>query len=189
MLFKPDPQNIRRRTWLTIGLQIMQELVGIGVVTVYAPTVFAQAGYSAQKSDLLSGINNLCYLFSVLIAVFTLDRFGRRPTLYFGAVLMGICLLRKYCLLYFLVSHSLRLTIHTIAVGGVSARYATDTGLPINTRLAWGGAVTFFTFFYTSTFGATWLVTPWLIPCEIMPVSGSVYVVGAELMEVLCYLS
>ena len=95
MLFKSDPQNIRRRTWLAIGLQIMQELVGIGVVTVYAPTVFAQAGYTAQKSDLLSGINDICYLVSVLIAVFTLDKYGRRPTLYVGAIVMGVCLIRQ----------------------------------------------------------------------------------------------
>lgn len=42
MLFKNDPLHLRRRTWLIIWLQIMQELVGIGVITVYAPTVFKQ---------------------------------------------------------------------------------------------------------------------------------------------------
>jgi hypothetical protein len=42
MLTRNDPQHLRRRTWLIIWLQIMQELVGIGVVTVYAPTVFQQ---------------------------------------------------------------------------------------------------------------------------------------------------
>lgn len=40
MIAKQDPQHIRRRTWLVIWLQILQELVGIGVVTVYAPEVF-----------------------------------------------------------------------------------------------------------------------------------------------------
>jgi len=52
MLFRDDPYHLRRRTWLVIWLQIMQELVGIGVVTVYAPTVFQQAGYSSYKADL-----------------------------------------------------------------------------------------------------------------------------------------
>lgn len=64
----------------------MQELVGIGVVTVYAPTVFAQAGFSENKSALLSGINDLSYAASVWVAVLTLDRVGRRPTLFTGAI-------------------------------------------------------------------------------------------------------
>ncbi|KNE87622.1 hypothetical protein PSTG_18991, partial [Puccinia striiformis f. sp. tritici PST-78] len=51
MLFCDDPQHLRRRTWLIIGLQIIQELTGIGVIAVYAPTVFQQAGYSEYKAD------------------------------------------------------------------------------------------------------------------------------------------
>jgi hypothetical protein len=95
MVFKKDRFNIRRRVGLVVWLQIMQELVGyvllpipcacdwkcvrrIAVVTVYAPTVFQQAGYSADKADLLSGINDLSYAASVWVAVLTLDRVGRR---------------------------------------------------------------------------------------------------------------
>ncbi|KAI8452709.1 general substrate transporter [Phakopsora pachyrhizi] len=147
MLFKNDPQHIRRRTWLVIWLQIMQELIGIGVVTVYAPTVFRQAGYSQYKSELLAGINNLSYMMSVLVAVVTLDRVGRRITLYWGAIVMGICLL----------------------VCGIAARYATDAEISDETRQNWGAVVTTFIFLYTATFGATWLTVPWLVPTEIMP--------------------
>ncbi|KAI9627331.1 hypothetical protein H4Q26_017429 [Puccinia striiformis f. sp. tritici PST-130] len=66
MLFCDDPQHLRRRTWLIIGLQIIQELTGIGVIAVYAPTVFQQAGYSEYKADLLSGINNISYMLTWL---------------------------------------------------------------------------------------------------------------------------
>ena len=35
----------------------------------------------------------------------------------------------------------------------------------------YGAAVAAFTFFYTATFGATWLTTPWLYPTEIFPLN------------------
>ncbi|KAK8861342.1 hypothetical protein IAR55_002161 [Kwoniella newhampshirensis] len=128
--------HLPRRTWLVIGLQIWQELTGIGVITVYAPTVFQSAGYLPYKADWLSGVNNIFYMLSVLVAVFTLDRVGRRVTLYWGAVIMAISL--AFCTL--------------------GARYAvmssgTDTA-------KWGAVVATFTFIYTSTFGASWLTVP-----------------------------
>ncbi|WRT65457.1 uncharacterized protein IL334_002400 [Kwoniella shivajii] len=151
--------HLPRRTWLVIGLQIWQELTGIGVVTVYAPTVFQSASYTAYKADWLSGVNNIFYMFSVLVAVFTLDRVGRRVTLYWGALIMAICL--AFCT--------------------VGARYAVRT--EGKEQAAWGAVVATFTFIYTSTFGASWLTVPWLYPTEIFPLfvrakGGAVSVVG-----------
>lgn len=55
----------------------MQELVGIWVITVYAVDLFQDAGFSEQLRKLLAGFNNLSYMFSVVFAVITLDRYGR----------------------------------------------------------------------------------------------------------------
>lgn len=33
--------------------------VGIAAITVYAPTIFAEAGYAARKSQWLSGLNDV----------------------------------------------------------------------------------------------------------------------------------
>lgn len=33
--------------------------VGIAAITVYAPTIFAEAGYSARKAQWLSGLNTV----------------------------------------------------------------------------------------------------------------------------------
>lgn len=48
---------------------------------------------------------------------------------------------------------------------------------------SYGAAVAAFTFFYTATFGAIWLTTPWLYPTEIFPLimrakGGASFVVG-----------
>ena len=56
----------------------MQELVGIGVITVYAVDQFQNAGFGLTLSKLLAGFINISYIFSVIFAVYTLDRFGRR---------------------------------------------------------------------------------------------------------------
>ena len=55
--------HIARRVQLSVWLQIVQEWVGIAAITVYAPTIFAEAGYSARKSQWLSGLNDVSHLF------------------------------------------------------------------------------------------------------------------------------
>lgn len=41
--------------------------VGIAAITVYAPTIFAEAGYSARKSQWLSGLNDVSLYLSIPI--------------------------------------------------------------------------------------------------------------------------
>ncbi|THW72399.1 general substrate transporter [Aureobasidium pullulans] len=138
-----------RRVQLVIWLQIIQEWCGIAGITVYAPTIFGIAGYDAQKSGWLSGLNDTTYMFATLVCVFTLDRIGRRWTLYWGAAAQAVSM--------FLIGGMSR--------GGINA---TNSG---NTELAarYGAAAASFTFIYTAIFGATWLTVPWLYPAEIFP--------------------
>lgn len=138
-----------RRVQLVIWLQIVQEWVGIAGVTVYAPTIFSIAGYDATKSAWISGLNNIFYMFATLICVFTLDRIGRRWTLYWGAAGQGIAM--------FLAGGFSRL--------GQDARDAGN----IPQASAYGAAAASFVFIFTSVFGATWLTVPWLYPAEIFP--------------------
>ena len=83
MLFPKDKyaRQLRWRVVLAVWLQIMQELVGIGVITVYAVDLFQDAGFGLELSKLLAGFNNLSYMFSVIFAVITLDKYGRRGKL------------------------------------------------------------------------------------------------------------
>lgn len=138
-----------RRVQLVIWLQIIQEWVGIAGVTVYAPTIFGIAGYDSTKSAWISGLNNIFYMFATLICVFTLDRIGRRWTLYWGAVGQGIAM--------FLAGGFSRL--------GQDARDAGNSGQ----AASYGAAAASFVFIFTSVFGATWLTVPWLYPAEIFP--------------------
>ncbi|KAI9808319.1 MAG: hypothetical protein M1825_004776 [Sarcosagium campestre] len=135
-----------RRVQLVVWLQIMQEWIGIAGVTIYAPTIFGQAGFSPDKALWISGLNDIFYMFSTLICVFTLDRIGRRWTLYWGSVGQGIAM---------------------FLAGGFS-KLAQDASNP-STKSSYGAASASMVFIFTFIFGATWLTVPWLYPAEIFP--------------------
>ncbi|KAJ5711214.1 hypothetical protein N7488_005370 [Penicillium malachiteum] len=152
--YKSGDLHIGRRVQLVIWLQIMQEWVGIAGVTVYAPTIFTIAGFDSMKSQWISGLNNIFYMyaqFATLVCVFTLDRIGRRWTLYWGSVVQGIAM--------FLAGGFSRLAINAKAAGDTTH------------ASSYGAAAASMIFIFTSTFGATWLTVPWLYPAEIFPLA------------------
>ncbi|KAE9390425.1 general substrate transporter [Gymnopus androsaceus JB14] len=136
--------HIARRVQLSIWLQIVQEWVGIAAITVYAPTIFAEAGYGARKSQWLSGLNDITYMIATLWNVLFIDRWGRRFGLWTGAVGQGVALI----------------------LAGAFVRLLKDNP---DKASAYGGAAAFFVFMYTAVFGATWLAIPWVYPTEIYP--------------------
>ncbi len=76
--------GVRRVLLLGIALAVLQQWCGINVIFNYAQEIFAQAGY--QVSDILfnivvTGAVNLVFTF---VALFTIDRYGRRLLLLTG---------------------------------------------------------------------------------------------------------
>ncbi|ORX39953.1 putative MFS monosaccharide transporter [Kockovaella imperatae] len=143
--------HIGRRVQLVIWLQIIQEWVGIAGVTIYAPTIFRLSGFNANKSQWISGLNNIFYMFSTLICVFTLDRIGRRATLFWGSAAQGIAM--------FLCGGFTRIVLDASANGDQSRANS------------FGIAAAAMIFIFTFVFGATWLTVPWLYPAEIFPLA------------------
>lgn len=105
---KTGKLHTARRVQLVIWLQILQEWIGIAGITIYGPEIFTIAGIGAADRQWVAGLNDITYMVSrigflsqlqvtddrqlaTLICVFTLDRIGRRWTLYWGAVGQGIC--------------------------------------------------------------------------------------------------
>ena len=88
-------------------------------------------------------------MFSTLICVFTLDRIGRRWTLYWGSVVQGISMI--------LAGAFARIGLNLQAAGN------------IDSAKGWSSGAVAMIFLFTATFGATWLTVPWLYPAEIFP--------------------
>lgn len=81
-----------RRVQLVLWLEMMQNWTGITGVTVFSPTIFRLAGIKSSDSQWTAGLNTIFYMFSTLICAFTIDKIGRRKTLFWGAVGQGVTL-------------------------------------------------------------------------------------------------
>jgi SP family xylose:H+ symportor-like MFS transporter len=77
---------------LVIGilLSVFQQAVGINVVLYYAPTIFKGLGFgndAAMYQTVIMGFINIIF---TLVAIFTVDKFGRKPLLIIGSIGMAI---------------------------------------------------------------------------------------------------
>jgi MFS family permease len=78
----------RRALVLALGLAIFGQLTGVNIVVYYGPTVLEAAGLGlggALQSQVLFGVINLL---ATLIAIWKVDRWGRRPLLIWGMALV-----------------------------------------------------------------------------------------------------
>ena len=94
---------------------------------------------------------------ATLICVFTLDRIGRRWTLYWGAAGQAICC---FC------------------AGGLAYAVAQSNNETYKKHV--GAGAVFFVYLYTAIFGATWLTVPWLYPAEVCATS-----IAFDIMSIL----
>lgn len=85
-------QHLGRRVALAIGIMLMMEWTGILAITVYANTIFSQAGYDSDKAGWLSGLCNTIGIFGTAAGIFTIDRFGRRISMFFGFSIQAVAL-------------------------------------------------------------------------------------------------
>jgi SP family xylose:H+ symportor-like MFS transporter len=76
-----------------VMLSAFQQFVGINVVLYYAPEIFKSMGSgtdSALLQTIIVGIVNLSF---TILAIFTVDKFGRKPLLIIGALIMAVSML------------------------------------------------------------------------------------------------
>ncbi|KAF8881183.1 general substrate transporter [Mucidula mucida] len=85
-------KKYKQRVLLAMSSQAFAQLNGINVISYYAPRVFEEAGWIGRQAILMTGINALIYLASTLPPWYLVDRWGRRPILLSGAVVMGLSL-------------------------------------------------------------------------------------------------
>ena len=90
-LFKP---GLRAVLFIGIILAVFQQATGINSVIYYAPEIFKLIGGTTTNSALFQTamVGTINMLFTV-IALFTVDKWGRKPLMLSGATSMGICLL------------------------------------------------------------------------------------------------
>jgi MFS transporter, SP family, xylose:H+ symportor len=96
--------------WLSYGflvifigilLSVFQQFVGINVVLYYAGNIFRNMGNSNDSSMIQTIIVGIVNLVFTVLAIFTVDRFGRKPLMIIGGVGMAISMLGLGLSFYF----------------------------------------------------------------------------------------
>jgi SP family galactose:H+ symporter-like MFS transporter len=77
-----------------IGLGVLQQFIGINTVMYYGPSIFKAAGFKTESAQLLATLGmGLMNTFMSIVAVFIVDKVGRRLMLLGGIIIAGISLL------------------------------------------------------------------------------------------------
>jgi SP family xylose:H+ symportor-like MFS transporter len=76
-----------------IMLSVFQQFVGINAVLYYAPLMFQNMGASTDSALLQTIIVGVANIVFTLIALVTVDRWGRKPLLILGALMMAVSML------------------------------------------------------------------------------------------------
>lgn len=120
---------------------------GIDAIIYYASNVFVSLGLTGGTQALLAtGVTGVVFFVSTLPAMAVIDKFGRKPMLIWGSVVMWISM---------------------VIPGIIVAKLQHDW--VSNMADAWT-AVTFI-WIYVGAFGATWGPVSWTLVSEIFPLS------------------
>ncbi|KAI4219464.1 MAG: hypothetical protein L6R36_008306 [Xanthoria steineri] len=84
------PSSNLRRTILGTSMQMMQQWTGVNFIFYFGTTFFTQLG-TINNPFLISLVTTLVNVCSTPISFWTIERFGRRPLLIWGALGMLIC--------------------------------------------------------------------------------------------------
>lgn len=78
--------------WIGMGLSILQQFVGINVIFYYSSVLWQSVGFSEKNSLLITAITGVINILTTLIAIATVDKFGRKPLLLLGSIGMTVTL-------------------------------------------------------------------------------------------------
>lgn len=142
-----NPSNLRRTAVATL-VMMFQQWTGVNFILYYAPFIFKSLQLAGNTTSLLaSGVVGVVMFLATIPAVLYLDRWGRKPTLISGAILMGLC--------HFIVAG---------IIGQYQNQWQTKPG---GTSAGWAAVV--FIWIFAIAFGYSWGPTAWVVVAEVYP--------------------
>jgi SP family xylose:H+ symportor-like MFS transporter len=85
--------GLRRALGIGVALAVLQQVTGINVFLYYAPEIFKQLGAGVDAALLQTIVVGAVNLAFTVVAIGTVDRWGRKPLMVVGAAGMGLSLL------------------------------------------------------------------------------------------------
>lgn len=89
-------KRIRIAALLGLTIAVVQQITGINAIMFYAPTVFEQVGLGTDGAFFQAIIVGLVSVVFTLVAVFLIDKLGRRPLVIWGLGTAAVSLLLCY---------------------------------------------------------------------------------------------
>jgi sugar porter (SP) family MFS transporter len=91
-LLYPSPA-VRRMLFAGCGIQLFQQITGIDATVYYSPTIFKNVGIQSDKEILATTVAvGFSKTIFILVAIFLVDKVGRKPLLYVSTIGMTCCL-------------------------------------------------------------------------------------------------
>ncbi|POR38849.1 Putative glucose transporter rco-3 [Tolypocladium paradoxum] len=143
--FKPP---ILKRQFTGMALQALQQLTGINFIFYYGTKYFQNSGVSS--GFVIQMITSAINVVSTIPGLYAIDKWGRRPLLFWGAV--GMC-----------VSQFI------VAMTGTLSSGQHPDGVIYVTNLAGQKAAVAFSCIYIFFFASTWGPLAWVVTGEIFP--------------------
>jgi len=88
-LFEP---GIRRAVLYGSAIAVLGQFMGVNAVLYYGPEIFADAGLASQESSLSTVWVGLVNMLTTILAIFIIDKVGRKKLIYCGVSSMIVCL-------------------------------------------------------------------------------------------------
>ena len=134
--------------WVGIILSVFQQFVGINVIFYYSTSLWQSVGFDESSSLGISVVTSVTNVLVTLIAIFLVDRVGRKPILLTGSVLMT-------------------LSLATMAIAFTTA--TTDAAGAVTLDAPWGPIALIAANVFVVGFGASWGPLVWVLLGEIFP--------------------
>ncbi|XP_069150585.1 probable polyol transporter 4 isoform X2 [Solanum lycopersicum] len=127
-LLNPSP-GVRRMLITGCGIQCFQQVTGIDATVYYSPTIFKDAGIKGNTQLLAATVAvGFTKTIFILIAIFLIDKVGRKPLLYVSTIGMTTCLFGLGLTLSLLGNGSVGIKLAILCVCGNVAFFSVGIG-------------------------------------------------------------
>ncbi|QIG40172.1 sugar porter family MFS transporter [Microbacterium sp. 4R-513] len=140
--------GLQRIVWVGIILSVFQQFVGINVIFYYSTSLWSSVGFDESNSFTISVITSIVNVLVTLVAIFLVDRVGRKPILLTGSVMM------------------------TLSLGAMAVAFlfaTTNAEGAVSLPAPWGPIALIAANVFVIGFGASWGPLVWVLLGEIFP--------------------
>ncbi|MBI2843666.1 MAG: sugar porter family MFS transporter [Armatimonadetes bacterium] len=110
--------GMRTALLIAVALAVFQQITGVSTLLFYTPIIFQRAGFEQASNAILQTIIvNVWNLSCTILALWLVDRLGRRPLLLFGTAAMGVGMILMGALFHLNLSGTYLLLVMFLCVG------------------------------------------------------------------------